>query len=171
MHALRDAGDCRGAVKVARDKMHLRIPRIPKGKATNSKAAEGNLVFFFFLHLVVRMKFLCMVAHLLHAFKAFVTFFAHVQALLMRNLLVLHQFLDLAELFAAHLTFMLFEKIQPLMPRIILVVPAFPAKISFYVPIRLWVVKEHPKLAVAYSAKVHLFVVAGVFFLKARLAN
>jgi hypothetical protein len=112
MHALRDAGDRRGAVKAARDKMHLRISSVPKGKAANSKATKGNLVFFFFLHPVVRMEFLCVVAHLLHAFKAFIAFFAHVQALLVRYLLVLHQFLNLAELFAARFAFVLFEKAQ-----------------------------------------------------------
>jgi hypothetical protein len=90
MHALRDACDCRRAVKAARDKMHLRISSIPKGKAADSKAAKGNLIFFFFLHPVVRVEFFCVVAHLLHAFKALVAFFAHVQALLMRYLLVLH---------------------------------------------------------------------------------
>ena len=78
MHALRDASDSRGAVETAGDQMHLRIPRIPKGKAANSKAAKGNLIFFFLLHLVVRMKFFCMVAHLLHTLKAFIAFFAHV---------------------------------------------------------------------------------------------
>jgi hypothetical protein len=98
MHALRDAGDRRGAVKAARDKMHLRISSVPKGKAADSKAAKGNLVFFFFLHPVVRMEFLGVVAHLLHAFKALVAFFTHVQPLLVRYLLVLHQFLNLAEL-------------------------------------------------------------------------
>ena len=112
-----------------------------------------------------------MVAHLLHAFKSFVAFFAHVQALLVRYLLVLHQFFDLAELFAARLAFVSFEKAQPLPPRIVLAVPALPAQIALHVPVRLWVVKEHPELAVAVAAKVHLFVIAGVFLLVASLAN
>src|SRR5581483_6436496 len=51
--------------------------------------------------LVVRMKFLCMVAHLLHTFKAHTAFPAFVQALLVRHLLVLHQFLYFAEFFTA----------------------------------------------------------------------
>lgn len=170
MHAMRDAGDCRGAVKAARDKMHLRIQGVPKGKAADCKAAKSNLVFFFF-HPVVRMEFLCVVAHLLHASKTHAAFPAFIQPLLVRHLLVLHQFLYFAKLFAARLAFVLFEKVQFLSPRAVLAVPALPAQIAFHVPLRLWVVKKHPEFAIAYYAKVHLFVVACVFFLVAFLAD
>jgi hypothetical protein len=66
---------------------------------------------------------------------------------------------------------MLFEKTQSLMPRTVLAVPAISAQVAFYMPIRLWMVKEQPKLAVTDSAKIHLFVIAGVFFLVARLTD
>jgi hypothetical protein len=66
---------------------------------------------------------------------------------------------------------MTFEKAQLLVPRIILDVPTLPAKITFDVPIRLWVIKKHSKLAAANGAKIHFFVVACVFFLEAHLAH
>lgn len=107
MHALRDAGDRRRTVKIARDKVHLRISGVPEIQAANSKAAKSYLALSF--HPVVRMKLFCVVAHLLHPFKAHVAFAAHVEPPLMRHLLVLHQFFDLAELASTCLTFMLFE--------------------------------------------------------------
>jgi hypothetical protein len=44
------------------------------------------------------MKFLGVVAHLLHAVKAHVALAAHVEPSLVRHLLVLHQFLNPGEL-------------------------------------------------------------------------
>jgi hypothetical protein len=76
MHALRHACDRRRTVEIARDKMHLRVPRVSEGKAANSKAAKSYLALFF--HPVVRMEFLGVVAHLLHPFKPHVAFIAHV---------------------------------------------------------------------------------------------
>lgn len=107
MHALRHSGDRRRTIEVARDKVHLRVQGISKGKAADSKAAKSYLGFSF--HPVVRMKFLYVVAHLLHAFKARFTIAAHVELFFVRHLLVLHQFLDLVEIYSARLAFVFLE--------------------------------------------------------------
>lgn len=107
MHALRHAGDRRGTVKAARDKVHLRVQGISKIKAANSKAAKSCLGLSF--HPVVRMEFLCVVAHLLHPLKARVALSAQVELLFVRHLLVLHQFLDLAKFAPARLALVFLE--------------------------------------------------------------
>lgn len=102
MHALRNSGHRRGTFKIARDKVHLWLQSIPEIKATDSKTAKGSLVSLFsFFHPVVGMKLSCVIAHLLHSFKAQFAFIANVQALLVLDLLVLHKFLYLAEFFPA----------------------------------------------------------------------
>jgi hypothetical protein len=51
-----------------------------------------------------------MVAHLFHPPESFVAFVAHVHALLMGNLLMLHQFFYLAKFSAAGLALVLLEQ-------------------------------------------------------------
>jgi hypothetical protein len=55
------------------------------------------------------MKLLGVIAHLFHSFKASVALVAHVQALLMYELLVLHQFFDLPELASTVVTLVPFK--------------------------------------------------------------
>jgi hypothetical protein len=55
------------------------------------------------------MKFLGVIAHLLHAVKAHIALAAHVDLSLMRNLLMLHQFFNPAELGPAHFAFVSLE--------------------------------------------------------------
>jgi hypothetical protein len=91
----------------------------------------------------------------------------------MRYLLVLHQFLYLAELFAARLALVLFEKIHitAISSLLVALVPALPTQIAFYLPGGLGMVVEHPKLAIAHDAKVHPLVIIGVLFLEAGIAD
>jgi hypothetical protein len=91
----------------------------------------------------------------------------------MRYLLVLHQFLYLAELFAACFALVLFEKIHycDLSLLLVALVPALPTQVALYLPGGLGMVVEHPKLAIAHDAKVHPFVIVGVLFLEAGLAD
>jgi len=88
VHALWHAGDRRRTVKIARDKVHLRLSCVPQSQAADSKAAKSCLALFF--HPVVRMEFFCVVAHLLHPIKSHVAFIARIEPPFMRNLLVLH---------------------------------------------------------------------------------
>jgi hypothetical protein len=90
----------------------------------------------------------------------------------MRYLLVLHQFLYLAELFAARLALVLFEKIHiTAISLLVALVPALPTQVALYLPDGLGMVVEHPKLAIAHDAKVHPLVIVGVLFLEAGLAD
>jgi hypothetical protein len=89
--------------------MHLRLQGFSQGAAANRKAAKGSLVLFLFFHPVVRVKFLGVIAHLLHAFKALLAFVAHVQFLLVGNLLMLHEFFHFAKFSSAFLAFMFFK--------------------------------------------------------------
>ncbi len=71
------------------------------------------------------MKFLGMVAHLFHSFKSDIAFIANIQSLFMRDLTVLHQILNLAELPATCFTFVLFKQVSS--PPSVAVVPTLPA--------------------------------------------
>jgi hypothetical protein len=57
------------------------------------------------------MEFLRVVAHLLHSFKAHVTFVTFVESLFMHQLLVLHQILDLMELASADFAFVFLKHV------------------------------------------------------------
>lgn len=108
MYALRHARDRRGALTFTGNKMHLRLQGISQGKATDSKTAKSHLIPLLPVveHLVVRMEFFCVIAHLFHTIKSFPTLFANVLLAFMRYLLVLHKLFDLAKLFATLFTFM-----------------------------------------------------------------
>jgi hypothetical protein len=91
--------------------VHLRISGVPKGQAAYRKAVEGSLVLLSFIkHPVVRMEFLGVVAHLLHAVKACAALVANVLLVFVGNLLVLHQLLHFPELPAALVAFMFCKK-------------------------------------------------------------
>ncbi|MCI0557678.1 MAG: hypothetical protein MN733_04230 [Nitrososphaera sp.] len=108
------------------------------------------------------MKLSGMVAHLLHSFKAGIAFAAHVQALLMVDLLVLHQVLYFAEFPATRFTLMFPE--QPLLASAVAIVPALSAKVAFDIPSRFWVVVEHAEPAVTDRTRVHFLVVVVILF-------
>jgi hypothetical protein len=91
---------------------------------------------------MIRMKLFGVIAHLFHSFKAGIALIAHVQTLLMRYLLVLHQFFDLPEFASTLVTLVLFKKhIDDISPLAVIVVipsiPALPAEVAFYLPGRL----------------------------------
>jgi hypothetical protein len=94
--------------------VHLWLSRLPQGQAADCKAAKGCLTTIFLFPVVknpvVRVELFCVVAHLLHAVKAHATLFTDVLFVFVRHLLVLHKFLDLAELFAALFALMLCKK-------------------------------------------------------------
>ena len=110
------------------------------------------------------MKFLCVVAHLLHPLKARIAFIADVQLLLVRDLLMLHELLHLAELPPARVAEMFFKQ-EPVLASPVPVVPALLAQVTFNLPGRLWVVKEHPQLAIARRAEIDLPGIVGILLL------
>jgi hypothetical protein len=88
------------------------------------------------------MELLGVIAHLFHSFKAGVALVAHVQALLMCYLLVLHQFFDLSEFASTLVTFVPFKNhIDDLSPLAVnVVIPSIPAlstEVAIYLPGRL----------------------------------
>lgn len=90
----------------------------------------------------------------------------------MRYLLMLHPFLYLAELFAACLALVLFEKIHYCdLSLHVALVPALPTQVALYLPGGLGMVVEHRKLAIAHDTKVHPLVIVGVLFLEAGIAH
>jgi hypothetical protein len=119
------------------------------------------------------MELFCVVAHLLHAVKAHAALFADVLLVFMRHLLVLHEFFDLAKLFAALFAFVLCgkEKTCHLLPLAVPCIPAFPAHLPLDLPGRLGVVADKSHLGPASGAKVQPFGVLGLLFVKARLAQ
>ena len=48
---------------------------------------------------------------------------------------------------------------------VVLMIPALPTQVSLYLPGRLRVIKEQPKLVVADRAKVQLFIIGSILFL------
>jgi hypothetical protein len=70
------------------------------------------------------VKFLGVIAHLLHSLEPFIAFIAHVQLLLMCNLLMLHKFFYLSELSPAFVAPVFFkQELATAIPSI----PALPA--------------------------------------------
>lgn len=113
------------------------------------------------------MKFLGVIAHLFHPFKAQVAFVAHVQLLLVCHLFVLHQFLDFAKFFSACFAFMFFKQDLTTIP----LVPTTPAQISLNLPCRLWMVEKSSQSVIARRAEIQLLVVFCVLFRKTILAH
>jgi hypothetical protein len=139
----------------------MRLQGLSEGEAADRKAAEGCLALFLVFHPVVRVKFLGVIAHLLHAFKAHVAFIAHVQFLLMSDLLVLHKLLHLSEFSSAFVTPVFFKQdLATAVPG----VPATPAQVAFDFPGGLWMVEKPAEPAVARGTEIHPSVVIAVFF-------
>jgi len=115
------------------------------------------------------MKLSGMVAHLFHAFKPNLALAALVQALLVRDLLMLHEFFHLVESPPTFFAFMPPEQFLP--SPSIPPVPALSAKVAIYFPVRFGMIKEHAKPAFAQRAKIHSLVVLFVPLLIACFAD